>query len=102
MSLQLDTPDAFPAFPYDPPYSIQVDLMRHLYTSIEQKAVTIVESPTGTVIFSSQSFNIQTSSSLESGKNVISALCGSYLAFRREGTCTKGKVKGSSGRWNGW
>lgn len=48
MSLQLDTPDAFPAFPYDPPYSIQVDLMRHLYTSIEQRAVTIVESPTGT------------------------------------------------------
>ncbi|KAF6757547.1 helicase C-terminal domain-containing protein [Ephemerocybe angulata] len=48
MDLQLQTPGAFSAFPYQPPYPIQVDLMRHLYTSIEQKAVTIVESPTGT------------------------------------------------------
>ncbi|KAI5988422.1 helicase C-terminal domain-containing protein, partial [Pisolithus albus] len=46
--LTLPTPDRFPAFPYDPPYSIQVDLMRHLYSSIEHKHVTIVESPTGT------------------------------------------------------
>lgn len=46
--LTLPTPDRFPAFPYDPPYSIQVDLMRHLYSSIERKHVTIVESPTGT------------------------------------------------------
>ncbi|KAI6039688.1 helicase C-terminal domain-containing protein [Pisolithus marmoratus] len=36
-SLALPTPDRFPAFPYDPPYSIQVDLMRHLYSSIERK-----------------------------------------------------------------
>lgn len=49
ISLALPTPTQFPAFPYSPPYSIQVDLMRHLYTSIEQKKVTIVESPTGTV-----------------------------------------------------
>ncbi|TFK40687.1 helicase C-terminal domain-containing protein [Crucibulum laeve] len=48
MSLELLTPSEFPAFPYDPPYAIQVDLMRHLYASIEQKAVTIIESPTGT------------------------------------------------------
>ncbi|KAK2459645.1 hypothetical protein APHAL10511_008290 [Amanita phalloides] len=48
MSLDLPTPSHFPAFPYDPPYSIQIDLMRHLYTSIEQRKVTIVESPTGT------------------------------------------------------
>ncbi|KAF7365416.1 ATP-dependent DNA helicase CHL1 [Mycena venus] len=48
ISLALPTPTEFPAFPYSPPYSIQVDLMRHLYTSIEQKKVTIVESPTGT------------------------------------------------------
>ncbi|KAJ7505517.1 helicase C-terminal domain-containing protein [Mycena galericulata] len=48
ISLNLPTPSEFPAFPYSPPYSIQVDLMRHLYTSIEQKKVTIVESPTGT------------------------------------------------------
>ncbi|KAJ7857745.1 helicase C-terminal domain-containing protein [Mycena leptocephala] len=48
ISLSLPTPSEFPAFPYSPPYPIQVDLMRHLYTSIEQKKVTIVESPTGT------------------------------------------------------
>ncbi|KAL0576051.1 ATP-dependent DNA helicase chl1 [Marasmius crinis-equi] len=48
MSLTLPTPDQFPAFPYSPPYEIQVDLMRHLYTSIENRQVTIVESPTGT------------------------------------------------------
>ncbi|KAI5995980.1 helicase C-terminal domain-containing protein [Pisolithus orientalis] len=47
-SLALHTPDRFPAFPYDSPYSIQVDLMRHLYSSIERRHVTIVESPTGT------------------------------------------------------
>lgn len=49
MSLELPTPNAFPAFPYDPPYSIQVDLMQHIYTSIEQKTIAIIESPTGTV-----------------------------------------------------
>ncbi|PFH53881.1 hypothetical protein AMATHDRAFT_186475 [Amanita thiersii Skay4041] len=48
MSLHLPTPDHFPAFPYDPPYTIQVDLMRHLYRAIEEKKVAIVESPTGT------------------------------------------------------
>ncbi|KAJ6512039.1 helicase C-terminal domain-containing protein [Mycena vitilis] len=48
ISLSLPTPAEFPAFPYSPPYPIQVELMRHLYTSIEQKKVTIVESPTGT------------------------------------------------------
>ena len=51
MDLILTTPDIFPAFPYDPPYSIQLDLMRHLYSSIENKKVSIVESPTGTVCF---------------------------------------------------
>ena len=49
MSLDLPIPTHFPAFPYDPPYSIQVDLMRHLYEAIEQRKVAIVESPTGTV-----------------------------------------------------
>ncbi|KAJ7432344.1 helicase C-terminal domain-containing protein [Mycena latifolia] len=48
ISLNLPTPSEFPAFPYSPPYPIQVDLMRHLYESIEQKKVAIVESPTGT------------------------------------------------------
>ncbi|KAG1822586.1 helicase C-terminal domain-containing protein [Suillus subaureus] len=46
--LVLSTPSNFPAFPYDPPYSIQIDLMSHIYTSIEKRHVTIVESPTGT------------------------------------------------------
>ncbi|KII90522.1 hypothetical protein PLICRDRAFT_697066 [Plicaturopsis crispa FD-325 SS-3] len=48
MSLELPTPESFPAFPYDTPYSIQVDLMRHLYTAIEGRKIAIVESPTGT------------------------------------------------------
>lgn len=46
--LVLPTRSNFPAFPYDPPYSIQIDLMSHVYTSIEKRQVTIVESPTGT------------------------------------------------------
>ncbi|KAG6903272.1 hypothetical protein C0995_000167 [Termitomyces sp. Mi166 len=46
--IDLPTPTAFPAFPFSPPYEIQVELMRHLYTSIEQRKVTVVESPTGT------------------------------------------------------
>lgn len=47
--LVLPTPEQFPAFPYDPPYSIQTDLMKHIYSSIERRHVTVVESPTGTV-----------------------------------------------------
>ncbi|OJA14751.1 hypothetical protein AZE42_03180 [Rhizopogon vesiculosus] len=47
-TLFLPTPSSFHAFPYDPPYSIQSDLMRHVYASIERRQVTIVESPTGT------------------------------------------------------
>lgn len=47
--LNLPTPSSFPAFPFNPPYEIQVELMRHLYSSIEDKKVTIIESPTGTV-----------------------------------------------------
>ena len=51
MSLKLETPKYFPAFPFQP-YEIQLQLMQHLYTSIEGQKVTIVESPTGTVILS--------------------------------------------------
>ncbi|KAH7918788.1 DNA repair helicase [Leucogyrophana mollusca] len=47
-SFSLPTPDSFAVFPYDPPYAIQTELMRHVYSSIEQGRVTIVESPTGT------------------------------------------------------
>ncbi|KAF8133448.1 DNA repair helicase [Boletus edulis] len=46
--LVLPTPERFPAFPYDPPYSIQTDLMKHVYSSVESRHVTIIESPTGT------------------------------------------------------
>jgi hypothetical protein len=48
IQLTLPTPEKFQAFPYDPPYDIQVELMRHLYSSIESSKVAIVESPTGT------------------------------------------------------
>ncbi|KAN0123485.1 Helicase C-terminal domain containing protein [Russula decolorans] len=47
-SLSLPTPSSFPAFPFNPPYSIQVELMRHIYSSIERRQVFIAESPTGT------------------------------------------------------
>lgn len=48
-TLKLPTRDTFPAFPYATPYSIQLDLMRHLHSSIEESKVTVIESPTGTV-----------------------------------------------------
>ncbi|KAL4259654.1 ATP-dependent helicase Rad3/Chl1-like protein [Pleurotus pulmonarius] len=48
MSLSLPIPESFPAFPFDPPYSIQVDLMKHVYSAIENRKIAIVESPTGT------------------------------------------------------
>ncbi|KAF9462983.1 helicase C-terminal domain-containing protein [Collybia nuda] len=47
-TIKLTTPSSFPAFPFNPPYEIQVELMRHLYSTIEEKKVTIIESPTGT------------------------------------------------------
>ncbi|KZP31421.1 DNA repair helicase [Athelia psychrophila] len=48
MDFSLTPPKDFPAFPYTPPYSIQDDLMHHLYMCIEDRKVSIVESPTGT------------------------------------------------------
>ncbi|KZT72447.1 DNA repair helicase [Daedalea quercina L-15889] len=47
MSLKLNTPSSFPAFPFKP-YGIQLDFMQHLYAAIEDRKVTIIESPTGT------------------------------------------------------
>jgi chromosome transmission fidelity protein 1 len=49
MALDLSVPEQFHAFPFEKPYGIQQDLMHHLYSAIESKQVTIVESPTGTV-----------------------------------------------------
>lgn len=51
MSLSLETPKSFSSFPFLP-YDIQLSLMQHLYESIETRRVTVVESPTGTVIHS--------------------------------------------------
>lgn len=48
-SLSLSTPESFPIFPYDKPYDIQLNLMQHLYQAIEDRAIAVVESPTGTV-----------------------------------------------------
>ena len=50
-SLSLSTPDSFPIFPYEEPYSIQLSLMQHLYRAIEDGSIAVVESPTGTVNF---------------------------------------------------
>ncbi|KAJ3847929.1 helicase C-terminal domain-containing protein [Lentinula lateritia] len=47
-TLILPTPEIFSAFPYTPPYNIQAQLMQHLYEAIENRKVTVIESPTGT------------------------------------------------------
>ena len=38
----------FPAFPFNPPYGIQTELMRALYATLEGGGVGVFESPTGT------------------------------------------------------
>ena len=48
MDLKLQVPETFPAFPFQP-YAIQLDLMRRVFASIEDRKVAIMESPTGTV-----------------------------------------------------
>ena len=87
MDLQLPTPSCFPAFPYDAPYDIQLDLMRHLYTSIEQRKVTIVESPTGTVSTRVLVLvgGIDWQGSI--GQNVKSLVCIAYMAWRWKVAC---------------
>ena len=49
LRVSLPTPSDFAAFPYPRPYDIQKDLMRCLYSAIEEGKVAIIESPTGTV-----------------------------------------------------
>ena len=80
--LVLPTPKWFPAFPYDPPYSIQTDLMKHVYSSIEKRQVTIVESPTGTVRAGSGVTVPSKSLTLPTGKNSESTLLKLDLAHR--------------------
>ncbi|CAE6485365.1 unnamed protein product [Rhizoctonia solani] len=46
-SLHLPTPENFPAFPFQP-YGIQLELMKSLYTALEDRKVAVLESPTGT------------------------------------------------------
>lgn len=43
----LPVPSDF-SFPYAPPYRIQIDFMKQLFTVLESKAIGIFESPTGT------------------------------------------------------
>ncbi|KAL1810863.1 hypothetical protein ACET3Z_020928 [Daucus carota] len=38
----------FPGFPYEQPYSIQIDFMNALYTCLDNGGVSMLESPTGT------------------------------------------------------
>ncbi|QRW20304.1 DNA repair helicase RAD3 [Rhizoctonia solani] len=46
-SLHLPTPESFPAFPFQP-YDIQLELMKSLYTALEDRKIAVLESPTGT------------------------------------------------------
>ncbi len=54
--LRLATPNDFPAFPFKP-YDIQLELMRHVYSCIENGNIAITESPTGTVGLSLVSYH---------------------------------------------
>ena len=65
LRVSLPTPSDFAAFPYPRPYDIQKDLMRCLYSAIEEGKVAIVESPTGTV-------SVETASSQPTKANSVS------------------------------
>ena len=79
-SLILPTPESFPTFPFETPYSIQVDLMRHLYSAIERRQIAIAESPTGTVSSQSPLLHLGMWLTRTSGKNSEFAFCHSVLA----------------------
>jgi len=87
--LVLPTPERFSAFPYEPPYSIQIDLMKHVYSSIERRHVTIVESPTGTVRAELDHGLPLQSLTFPTGKNSESPLLKLILAHRRKRTCAQ-------------
>jgi hypothetical protein len=80
-SLRLDTPTTFPVFPYDEPYNIQLALMQHLYSAIEDSCVTIVESPTGTVGETTEIIRYRILISA-TGKNCKPFVCQPILASR--------------------
>ncbi|KAL5482596.1 CHL1 [Sanghuangporus weigelae] len=46
--VKLSVPEQFRAFPFEQPYPIQKDFMRHVYSAIENRKLAIAESPTGT------------------------------------------------------
>ncbi|KAL5501633.1 CHL1 [Sanghuangporus vaninii] len=46
--VKLSVPENFRAFPFERPYPIQKDFMRHVYSAIENRKLAIAESPTGT------------------------------------------------------
>ena len=63
----MEIPETFP-FPYEKPYSIQLDFMKALYKTLESKKIGIFESPTGTVS--------------ENNCKPILSLIGSFLNFQ--------------------
>ena len=59
----------FPAFPYEAPYGIQLDLMRAVYGTLDAGGVGIFESPTGTV------------SVHKYVKNIFLCICENFIAL---------------------
>ena len=82
MSLKLPTPDDFTAFPFKP-YDIQLDLMRQVFSAIEDKKVAIMESPTGTVSDSPALHIFSLLMTTEQGKT-LSLLCASLTWLKDE------------------
>ena len=101
-SLSLQTPRAFPKFPYDVPYDIQVSLMAHVYESIEQQKVAIVESPTGTVSWYAELERCMSLNKCAAQGKTSSLLCStlSWLDDDRD-RARKGQLEAASGSGSG-